>query len=629
MMALPPNYKQIAMQSPGPSHMMSPGMSNPLSFNILKERLRASGGGGDRKDTASPFSHSIHGNPAFTPQKVGKSSVSLETRAPKPPKAPEKPLMPYWRYSRKVWDQVKADNPEMKLWEVSKLIGQQWRDLSDEEKQEYINEYEVDKAQYIDALKTYQMSPEFVVWRRHQTKYRDSDMHHEPQRKQADRRIDIQPAEDDDDPDQDGFSVKHVAYARYLRNHRLINEIFSDAVVPDVRSVVTTQRMHVLKRQVQSLAMHQMKLQAELQQIEEKFESKKRKFVESSDVFQEELKRHCKPAVDDEKFKQMVERQYEILKRERMRAMEQQQQQTAQVNQPPAPGPESVGATEATPASENAPPTGSVTEMKTPDKAEEPETIGSDPQQPAATSAPVSETEKPEEASSEPMEVEPPAKQTEEVQKPSESETETTVLQPAAPAATQETAPPVVPEAPKAPAETPVAEKEAPKAATEQKPSTPATKEPAAAKVMPPPQIPQQQQQAPVTPGNPPVMPPQNQQGPPHMPPYHQGYGPQGYAPSAYGPGPYQHYPQHYPQHPPYGYHNQFPQGPGYAPTPYHYAPQQTPPAGPPPTAMTPEHAPPTIPPAIPPPAQAPVAENAPPPAAAAVPVSEPEKKSE
>jgi len=154
------------------------------------------------------------------------------------------------------------------------------------------------------------------------------DVIHDPPRsssksQQQDRRIDIQPAEDEEDQD-DGYSFKQVAYARYLRNHRLINEIFSDAIVPDVRSVVTTQRMHVLKRQVQSLAMHQMKLQAELQQIEEKFETKKRKFIESSELFQEELKKHCKPAVDEETFQKIVERQYEAMKRERMRAIEEQ-----------------------------------------------------------------------------------------------------------------------------------------------------------------------------------------------------------------------------------------------------------------------------------------------------------------
>ncbi|KAJ8678784.1 hypothetical protein QAD02_014571 [Eretmocerus hayati] len=320
-MALPANYKQVAMSTAN--------ISTPPN-----QRVRGSGGGssGSSKDQ-SPFIQTPHGHPGFTPQKVGKNAAT-DSRLPKPPKPPEKPLMPYMRYSRRVWDQVKAQNPELKLWEIGKIIGQMWRDLPEDEKTEFVEDYETEKVEYEKSLKTYHNSPAYLAYIAAKNRGKsalcaaqqgtDERETHErssgSSKTQAaqDRRIDILPAEDEDDQD-DGCSVKKVAYKRYLRNHRLINEIFSDTVVPDVRSVVTTQRMAILRRQVQSLTMHQKKLEAELQQIEEKFEAKKRKFIETSEAFQEELKRHCKPAVDDEIFSKMIERQYELLRRDRQK----------------------------------------------------------------------------------------------------------------------------------------------------------------------------------------------------------------------------------------------------------------------------------------------------------------------
>jgi SWI/SNF-related matrix-associated actin-dependent regulator of chromatin subfamily E protein 1 len=97
----------------------------------------------------------------------------------------------------------------------------------------------------------------------------------------------IEPAEDDGI--DDGLTARHLAAIRFNRNHRLINEIFSEYIIPDNRSIVTSQRMEQLKKQVHSLEQHQEKLKQELLLIEEKNEAKKRKILNASADFDKEL----------------------------------------------------------------------------------------------------------------------------------------------------------------------------------------------------------------------------------------------------------------------------------------------------------------------------------------------------
>jgi hypothetical protein len=97
----------------------------------------------------------------------------------------------------------------------------------------------------------------------------------------------IEPAEDDGIDDTLG--IRHLSSQRFTRNHRLLADVFNDFVVPDQRSIVTQTRIEQLKKQVHSLEVHQEKLEQELQAIDEKYETKKRKFLSASKEFEEEL----------------------------------------------------------------------------------------------------------------------------------------------------------------------------------------------------------------------------------------------------------------------------------------------------------------------------------------------------
>ena len=54
------------------------------------------------------------------------------------------------------------------------------------------------------------------------------------------------------------ITMKQMAAVRFHRNHRLMLEIFNSASVPDMRTAVNRSRLHLLKKQVQSLTIHQV-----------------------------------------------------------------------------------------------------------------------------------------------------------------------------------------------------------------------------------------------------------------------------------------------------------------------------------------------------------------------------------
>lgn len=302
-MSLPPNYRQTQSMASASSAGSTPQRPRNQGSNAANSSQQASSA------SSSPFVQSSHGHPSFNPVKFG-SKASGTDKVPKAPKPPDKPLTPYMRYSRKVWDQVKMQHPDLKLWEVAKVIGQMWRELSDDLKQEYVDEYEAGKAEYSEALKSYHNSPAYLSWIAAKAQAKQAAEEKEalerspvanlftPQK--MDSRMFVQHVDCDDDIDV--FSVKHIAAARYTRNHRLINEIFSDTIVPNITPVVTTARMNVLKRQVESLTQHQKKLEAEFQQIEEKFQAKKKKLIEASEAFQQHSKKLAQDTFQDHRL---------------------------------------------------------------------------------------------------------------------------------------------------------------------------------------------------------------------------------------------------------------------------------------------------------------------------------------
>ncbi|XP_076056617.1 SWI/SNF-related matrix-associated actin-dependent regulator of chromatin subfamily E member 1-like [Oratosquilla oratoria] len=235
----------------------------------------------EESNASNPHPPAPHSNPAVNPQEMGGNR-----RTPKPPKAPARPLAPFLRFCRKVRDQVKADHPDLKLVEIGKIIGMMWRNLPQAERRKFTEEYESEKVEYEEAMKTYYESPAYRAYSIAMSEASETSVAatgeetHGASALAPSANVDIQPAEDNQDHGDE--NVSHASRGQNSRNNILLDEVFADAVLSDIRSMDAKQQLSLLKRQMQCLAKHQKMLEADFTKVKEKLETKKMKLAEAS-----------------------------------------------------------------------------------------------------------------------------------------------------------------------------------------------------------------------------------------------------------------------------------------------------------------------------------------------------------
>ncbi|ODN01559.1 Transcription factor A, mitochondrial [Orchesella cincta] len=74
------------------------------------------------------------------------------------PPRPKKPLTPYFRFMGQVRAEVKNKNPNLKVTDLIKLMGQQWDRLDESAKQSYISAYRNEMQSYASVIEKYKQS---------------------------------------------------------------------------------------------------------------------------------------------------------------------------------------------------------------------------------------------------------------------------------------------------------------------------------------------------------------------------------------------------------------------------------------------------------------------------------------
>jgi len=87
-------------------------------------------------------------------------------RKPKDPNMPKRSASSYFLFGNSVRKQIKEENPDLKVTEIAKLIGERWGKLSEEEKKPFNEQAVKLKSEYLAAMEKYRGSAEEAEYKK-------------------------------------------------------------------------------------------------------------------------------------------------------------------------------------------------------------------------------------------------------------------------------------------------------------------------------------------------------------------------------------------------------------------------------------------------------------------------------
>ena len=135
----------------GCSKMFRPTSSN-TSISGMKQQLIAdvpSSWQGSTQDENEMVTLELVGEPAAKKNTLPRQKKTKKDIGPKRAKTS------YFFYATDERKKIKAGNPNLLLTEVTKLVGQRWKDISWEEKEKYLDFAKMDRARYEQEVKEF------------------------------------------------------------------------------------------------------------------------------------------------------------------------------------------------------------------------------------------------------------------------------------------------------------------------------------------------------------------------------------------------------------------------------------------------------------------------------------------